>query len=68
MPDILSVFDMCLRAGTSCCSRSAYEHPRFYCVEMEEHHHVEGPHLPKAILLFAQGNVALTPHGAQGGV
>jgi hypothetical protein len=34
--------------------RSAYEHPRFYCVEAEEHHHVEGPELGKATALFAK--------------
>lgn len=37
---------------TSC--RSAYEHQRFYCVEAEEHHHVEGPELGKATTLFAK--------------
>lgn len=34
---------------------SAHEHPRFYCVEVEEHNHVEGPELAKATRMFAQG-------------
>lgn len=34
--------------------RSAYEHPRCYCIETEEHHHVEGPELSKATTLFAK--------------
>jgi hypothetical protein len=36
--------------------RSAYEHPRFYCIELEEHHQVEGPELSKASTLFAKGD------------
>lgn len=45
------------------CSRhrSVYEHPRFYCVEVEEHHHMEGPELANATMIFAQG-AALCTH------
>jgi hypothetical protein len=38
--------------------RSAYEHPRFFCVEVEEHHHVEGPDTTKAATLFAKGTAS----------
>lgn len=38
--------------------RSAYEHPRFYCVEVEEHHHVEGPDATKAATLFAKSKAS----------
>lgn len=37
--------------------RCPFEHPRFFTVELEEHHQVSGPHMTEAAALFAAGEI-----------
>eukprot|EP00775_Hariotina_reticulata_P008243 gene8243-8433_t len=43
------------RFGSTAAAKCPFEHPRFFTVELEEHHQVSGPHMTEAAALFAAG-------------